>query len=462
MNLIIGIIVGLIFILINGLFVAVEFALARVSRTRIEQNANEGNKTAQLVLTALDDINRYISAAQVGITIASLALGAIGEIAIAKSLTPIIETFMTPDVTDFTAHSIALPLALLIVTYFHVVIGEVIPKTVAFVDPIKTAFFLIWPLEVFRILTSPLVAFLNSSASIILRLFGIKDLRTTFVYTEDELKLLLNVSHEEGVLEESEKEMITKIFDFPDTLAREIMTPRTDIICLDENLKIKDAITTIADSKHSRIPIYEGSIDNITGVVTTRDLLEEIPLDKNEERLKEISKPVLKIPESKYIDDLLAELQRKSLQLAIVIDEFGGTSGLVTIEDILEEIVGEIHDEYDKEEQSNNPIQVLNNGEYLLDGKLNIDKINEELGTNFSKEDNDTIGGLTFGLLGKEPNVGDEVECNGYILKVESKYKQRIKKVRLQKRKKSYSTNHDEEDLNSVKSVKSGRKENGS
>lgn len=435
MNLLIGIITGLFFVLVNGLFVAIEFALARISRTRIEQKAKENNKTAKLILAALDDINRYISAAQVGITIASLALGAIGEITIAKFLVPIIESFMSPDITDFTAHSIALPLALLIVTYFHVVIGEIIPKTVAFVDPEKTASILIWPLEIFRMLASPLVTFLNSSASILLRLFGIKDLKTTFVYTEDELKMLLNVSHEEGVLEKSEKEMITKIFDFPDTLAREIMTPRTDIICLDENIKIKDAVRTIADSKHSRIPIYDGSIDHITGVVTTRDLLEEIPLDENEKRLKEISKSVLKVPESKPIDDLLSELQKKSLQLAVVIDEFGGTSGLITIEDILEEIVGEIHDEYDKEKQIDNSIQILNNGEYLLDGKLNIDKINEELGTDFSCEQHDTIGGLTFGLLGKEPNIGDEVECNGYILKVESKHKQRIKKIRLKIRK---------------------------
>lgn len=430
MDSLIGILAGLFLILLNGLFVAIEFALARVNKTRIEQKVKEGNNTAKIILGALNKIDSYISASQVGITVSSLALGAISELTIAKWLLPLIEGFVIPDLTTFTAHSIALLLALLIVTYFHVVIGEIIPKTVAFVDPEKTAFILIWPLEVFKFLTSPLVWFLNFSASSILRLFGITDLRTTFVYTEDELKMLLNVSQEEGVLEQSEKEMITNIFDFPDTVAREIMTPRTDIICIDANEKIADVAKEIIESKHSRIPIFEESIDNITGVITSRDLLEQIHLGNTQIAVKEIAKPVIKVPESKPLDDLLTELKRKSLQMAIVIGEFGGTSGLVTIEDIVEEIVGEIPDEFDTTLE---PIQVLPNNDILVDGKLNLDEINEKLGTNFSKEHYDTIGGFTFGLIGKEPNIGDEVECNGYLLKVEVKDKQRVKLIRLKK-----------------------------
>ena len=274
MYLLIGIFVGLLLVLLNGLFVAIEFALARINKTRIEQKAKEGDKTYELILSALNKIDSYISASQVGITISSLALGAIAELTIAKLLLPVIENLVIPTLTTFTAHSIALPLALLIVTYFHVVIGEIIPKTVAFVNPEKTAFILIWPLEVFQLLTSPLVRILNISASSILRIFGITDLRTTFVYTEDELKMLLNVSQEEGVLEQSEKEMITNVFDFPDTVAREIMTPRTDMVCVEANEIIKDIAKYIIESKYSRIPIYEDSIDNITGVITTRDLLE--------------------------------------------------------------------------------------------------------------------------------------------------------------------------------------------
>ena len=430
MEYILGIVVGFILVLINGLFVAIEFALARVNKTRIEQKVKEGSKTASLVLNALNKIDSYISASQIGITISSLALGAIGELTIAKLLMPVVERFVDPTVTTLTAHSIALPIALLLVTYFHVVIGEIIPKTVAFVNPQKTAFILIWPLEIFKFLTLPLVKFLNVSASSILRLFGITDLRTTFVYTEDELKMLLNVSQEEGVLEESEKEMITNIFDFPDTVAREVMTPRTDMICIEANERIEDVISSIIESKHSRVPIYENSIDNIIGVITTRDLLEQIHSGNNYIPVKEIAKGLIKVPESKPIDDLLTELKRKSLQLAIVIDEFGGTSGLVTIEDIVEEIVGEIPDEYDTELE---PIQVLPNGDILADGKLTIDEINEKLGTNFSKEHYDTIGGFTFGLIGKEPNVGDEVENSDYILKVEIKDNQRVKQIRLKK-----------------------------
>lgn len=460
MDIYLGILLGFVLILLNGFFVAIEFALARVNKTRIEQKVKEGSRTAQLILSALNKIDSYISASQVGITISSLMLGAIGEITIARHLTPIIEIYISPELTPFAAHSIALPLALLIVTYFHVVIGEIIPKTVAFVDPEKTASLLIWPLEIFKFTTSPLVSFLNFSASSILRLFGITDLRTTFVYTEDELKMLLNVSQEEGVLEESEKEMITNIFDFPDTVAREIMTPRTDVICIEADETIENVIKTIIESKHSRIPIYEENIDNITGVVTTRDILEQFNLGNTKKSVRDIAKPVIKVPESKPIDDLLTELKRKSLQLAIIIDEFGGTSGLVTIEDIVEEIVGEIPDEYDTDTE---PVQVLPNKDILVDGKLSIDEINEKLGTNFSKEHYDTIGGITFGLIGKEPNIGDEVETNGYILKVEVKDKQRIKLVRLRKiqqpkeespnnkKSKSHNKNEAKQDIAKVK-----------
>src|SRR3989338_5450606 len=426
-----SLIAGIVLILLNGFFVAAEFALARVNKTRIEQKVKEGDKTATLVLQALNKIDSYISASQVGITISSLCLGAIAELTIAKPLIPFIEAYVSPNFTLFAAHSIALFAALLIVTYFHVVIGEIIPKTVAFVNPGKTVFLLIWPLEIFKILTNPLVWILNLSASSVLRIFRITDLRTTFVYTEDELKMLLNVSQEEGVLEETEKEMITNIFDFPDTVAREIMTPRTDMVCIDANEPIDSAVKIAIDSKHSRIPIYEKSIDNIIGVITTRDLLEETSHGNKTKPVKEIAKPVIKVPESKALDDLLTELKRKSLQMAIVIGEFGGTSGLVTVEDIIEEIVGEIHDEFDNETDA---IQVLPNSDIILDGKLNLDELNEKLGTDFSKEHYDTIGGLTFGLIGKEPNIGDEVESNGYILKVEAKDKQRINKIRLIKK----------------------------
>lgn len=430
MDLILGISIGLALILLNGFFVAIEFALARTNKTRIEQIASEGNRTATLILKALNKIDSYISASQIGITISSLALGALGELTIASHLIPLVEVWVPLGLTDITAHSIALPLALLIVTYFHVVIGEIIPKTIAFINPEKAAFFFIWPLEVFKILTNPLVLILNASAAAILRLFRITDLRTTFVYTEDELKMLLNVSHEEGVLEEAEKEMITNIFDFPDTVAREIMTPRTDMICIAATETIEGALKLVVESKHSRIPVFEESIDNIIGVITTRDLLEQTYLGNDKKVVKEISKQIIKVPESKPLDDLLTELRRKYLQMAIVIGEFGGTSGLVTIEDIVEEIVGEIRDEYDTEAD---PIQVLPNSDILIDGKLTIDEVNEKLGTKFSQEHYDTIGGFTFGLIGQEFNEGDEVSCDGYVLRVEVKEKDRVKLLRLKK-----------------------------
>lgn len=455
MSYIVGSIIGIFLVLLNGLFVAIEFALARVSKTRIENlTRDKKNKSAILILHALDNIDNYISASQVGITISSLALGAIGEISISKLLNPYIEQIVGSNLAGIGSHTVSLVVALTIVTYLHVVIGEIIPKTVAFIDAERTAFALIWPLEFFKIITSPLVQLLNWSASAILKLFGIKDIRTTFVYTEDELKMLLNVSQEEGVLEESEKEMITNIFDFPDTVAREIMTPRTDMKCTEENKSIEEVVKEAIECKHSRIPIYDESIDNITGMITTRDLLEEIHSGNYKKPVKHIAKPVIKVPESKPLDDLLGELKKKSLQMAIIIDEFGGTSGLVTVEDIVEEIVGEIHDEFDKVVEE--PIKKISKDDYLIDGKQNIHELNEELDLDFPTEHFDTIGGLTFGLLGKEPKVGDEVEESGYILKVAEKdlEKQRIKQVRLIKKQLSESNKNGKDSEHSKDSNK--------
>lgn len=435
-----GILISIILILANAFFVAIEFALARVNKTRIEHKVKEKNKTALLILDALNNIDKYISASQVGITISSLALGAIGEISLSEIFVNIFSNYIPNNFINITAHSIALPVTILIVTYFHVVIGEIIPKTVAFVNPEKTAFYLIWPLEILTVIFDPLVKILNLSASTILRLFKITDLRTTFVYTEDELKMLLNVSQEEGVLEESEKEMITNIFDFPDTIAREVMTPRTDMHCVEANKTLEEIIEAVIESKHSRIPVFEDTIDNILGVLTTRDLLEEIHLGNYKKVVKEITKPIVKVPESKPLDDLLAQLKRKSLQLAIVQDEFGGTAGLVTIEDIIEEIIGEIHDEFDETPQEQ--ITHLENGDLLIDAKANIYELNEKLNLKFPTDHHDTIGGLTFGLIGKEPAIGDEVESNGFIIRVEAKdfEKQRINKVRLIQKQKDPTT----------------------
>ena len=449
-----GLITVFLLVVLNGIFVAIEFALARVNKTRIEQKAKENDKTAILILKALNNIESYISASQIGITIASLVLGAFAELSIAELLKPVIAGITSEEITALAVHSIALPLALLIVTYFHVVIGEIIPKTIAFKDPEKTCFLLIWPTEIFKLITSPLVSFLNISAAGILRLFGITDLRTTFVYTEEELKMLLNISQEEGVLEETEKEMITNIFDFPDTVAREVMTPRTDMICVDGNKTVENIIEKIIDSKHSRIPIYDGSIDNIIGVITTRDLLEQIHQGNIHKKAREVAKPVIMAPESKPLDELLTELKRKSLQMAIIVGEFGGTSGLVTVEDIVEEIVGEIPDEYDENEE---PIKVMPNGEVVIDGKLNLEEINEKLGTNFSNEHYDTIGGYVFGLIGQEPKKGDQVEDSGFLFIVEEKERQRVKRIRL----KPLPKNNDTSNNNSKsKEAKKRKKEN--
>lgn len=419
-------------ILLNGAFVAGEFSIARVRKTQVARIA-EGKdptarknevKAAKLLLKILDDLNNYISACQVGITIASLVIGVIAEAQIEEMITPLVKMLPLP----IEPHMISIVLAILIITFFHVILGEVVPKTIALVDPentgLKLTYFLVGLYAIFKF---P-VHLLNKCAEICLRVMGIEPIFGEVVHSEDELKMIVSTSQEEGIIEEEEEEMIHNVFAFNDTVAKDIMTPRTDMFCLKEDLSIAEATSEILKAGYSRFPIFKERLDNITGYVTVKDVLLAHQEKQEKKLLKSIVNKAIKVSDGIFVIDLMHEMQNKKKQLAILIDEYGGTSGLVTSEDIVEEIFGEIHDE---KEPAKEPIQQIKDREYLIDGLVNLKEINEELGTEFESEHYDTIGGLVYGLIGSDPKPGDMVEYQDFKLIVEKHENQRVREVRL-------------------------------
>jgi len=416
-------------LVLNGLYVAAEFSLARCRPSKIESMiANGGGFIHKLLLRAVNKLNDYISAAQVGITIASLVLGAFSESFFAKIFDPIFSSLGVPEVL---LHPISFIFAMALATYLHVVISEFIPKTLALQHPEQIALATIVPLDWSYRITKPLVWVLNASANSILKLIGLSaNNKVILAYSEEEIKLLIKESQKEGVIEQTEQEMVNNVFDFTDTVVREVMTPRIEIIGGDADMNIHQAVEIATMYKVSRLPIYEGSIDKVIGLVQTSDLLKALNEKKGEHPISKILKPIMKVPESKPIADLLTDFKKNRARIAVVLDEFGGTSGLVTLEDIIEELVGDIQDE-DEEINEEPIIRIADNG-YLIESRVLIAEVNEQLGSHFSDEHYDTIGGFVFGLIGQEPRVGDEVQHEGWILRVE-KSDRKIKQIRLTK-----------------------------
>ncbi len=412
-------------ILLNGVYVAAEFSLARCRPSKVESMANGGGFLHALLLRAVHKLNDYISAAQVGITIASLVLGAFSEPFFSRILEPIFVISNTP---EWLLHPLSFTFSMMFATYLHVVIGEFIPKTLALQYPEQIALATILPLDWSYRVTKPLVWVLNSSANSFLKAAGIKaNNKVVLAYSEEEIKLLVKESQKEGVIEQTEEEMVNKVFDFTDTVVREVMTPRTEIVGIDSSILISKAIEVAIVGKVSKLPVYEENMDKVVGLVHSTDLLKYSHNGKSNAAVKDIMRNIMRVPESKPIADLLSEFKKSRIQIAIVLDEFGGTAGLVTLEDIIEELVGDIQDEDDLIEE---PIIKISDNGYLIESRILITEVNDILGTNFSDEHYDTIGGFVFGLIGREPKVDDEVEYDGWVFKVE-KIDRKIEQIRM-------------------------------
>jgi CBS domain containing-hemolysin-like protein len=417
---------------INGFFVAAEFSLVSVRATRIDQLAEEGNRVARIIKRAKADPNRFLSASQIGITLASLALGWVAEPTVASLIMALFHTtHLDGAITLTLAHTAATFITFVIITYMHIVLGELIPKAFALQRTEATVLLTAMPLEAMATICTPFIHVLNTSGQWLLDRMGIEAApHHHLVYTEDELKRIVSASHEVGILEAGEQEMLHKVFAFADRNAREVMVPRPDMKVLPATATWADVVKNLCEEQHSRIPIFEDTIDNIVGVLHAKDLFQFMaegaaPADFD---LRKVIRDVSFVPESKATDDLLSEMQKTRTQIAIVMDEFGGTAGLVSLEDLLEELVGEIEDEFDEPEPE---IVLAGDGIYLLDGRLRIADFNDRFGTELPTADYDTMAGLVFGELGREPVIGDLVDVDRAQLTVHTMEGHRITRLRL-------------------------------
>ncbi|MBI4078767.1 MAG: HlyC/CorC family transporter [Candidatus Levybacteria bacterium] len=432
----IGIVILLV--LLNGYFVASEFALVAVRKTRIDELVKKGNAAAKLVQKAILDLDSFISATQLGITLASLALGWIGEPAIAHFLEPHLQ-FLPKDIALFSAHTLSIIIAFSIITFLHIVLGELAPKTVALQKAELTSLFVIAPLSLFTTVFRPFIWILNSAGSLVLRIFGFSaPSGHQLVHSEEEIKMLLTQSAASGIIPQKEVEMVYSVFRLGDIPVKQIMIPRTDIIAFNVSTSLNDIIKRAIRHPHSRFPVYEHSIDTIIGFIHIKDIYKTILKTKSDTLLSQthLIRVIISVPETKRIDEVLRDMRNKRIHIAVVNDEYGGTAGIITLEDVIESLVGEIQDEFDQPLQD---IQKQKDDSYLVDGAASIEKVQNKFRLPMRGQGYTTIGGLVFGLLGREPKKGDQVQIGNIVFTVEAMEKRRIKTLRLKKeaRKKS-------------------------
>lgn len=424
---IINIIIVILLVFMNGFFVATEFAMVKVRKSRIETLVIDGNRSAKHALTVVRDLNSYLSACQLGITLASLGLGWVGEPAVADMLMPVFNFF---NLSEYTSHSISFILGFSIITGLHIVLGELVPKSLAIISSEKIALYTALPLIMFYKITYPIMWSFNHSTNLVLRIFGISQVdEHEAAHTDEEIKLLVEDSYKHGLIDQTELTFVDNIFDFSEKTVKEIMIPRTDMACIFIDDSFDEIINYALEEQLTRYPICRDSKDNVIGFIHIKDLY-RLKFEGNE-KIEEIIREIKFVPESLSISELLKTFKNQKSQMAIIIDEFGGTSGLVTIEDILEEIVGEIQDEFDDDGEED--IRKTENGSYVVDGKVILEDINELLDTDIEDENIDTIGGWIYFQLKSYPKVKQKITYKNYefiILKCDRK---RISKVLVKK-----------------------------
>ncbi len=413
----------------NAFFVATEFALVGVRRTRIEELVRAGNRRAEDVKRALTHLDDFISATQLGITLASLALGWIGEPAVAHVIAPAL-AWIPLGLGTAAAHSVAIALAFAAITFLHVVLGELAPKSVALAYAEPTALWVARPTEWFFRLFKPAIRLLNGSARLVLKAFGLRQAAEHIAaVSEEELKMLITAAAEKGLLGRRERELLTSVFDFSDTPVREVMTPVHKIKAVAVDETPAEVLDTVVESGFSRLLVYEKTLDQVLGYVDDRDLLAAIvrkePLD-----LRRLVRPVAFVPETKKVGQLLQELQRRRLRMAVVLDEFGSTRGLVTVEDLIEEIVGEIRDEREVEER---PVEWQADGSMVVDASLPARDLREQYGVPIPESTEfETVAGFMLATLQRIPKGGEIVTHEGYRFTVVNLDGRRITKVKVE------------------------------
>jgi CBS domain containing-hemolysin-like protein len=420
----------ILLVLLNAFFVGAEFALVRSRRTRLEAMTRSGDRLARFAVRASSNISRILSASQLGVTLASLGLGWVAESTVGEVFEHLFANL--PFAIEISMRlTLAATVALIIVTYLHVVFGELVPKAAALNHPEALARWLAPPLLFFAWITTPFTFALNRSSLVILHALGQEKAGSEeAVHSPEEIRLLVEQSQESGQMQAHDADLIDAVFEFSEKNAREVMTPRTELVALPVEATLSEVLSVVQESGLSRYPVYDESIDNIIGVVLAKDLLKLLAPRTNTDAfdLPSIMRPVHVIPGSREVEEVLADFKRLKEHMAVVLDEYGGTAGVVTMEDLLEEIVGEILDEYDTPEDAEAPLHTRA-GETLVPGSTHIGELNEHFSLTVPDEDYNTIGGYVFGVLGRLPLVGDRVIAGGAIFTVREMDGRRIESL---------------------------------
>ena len=426
----IGLLITIVLVLANAFFVAAEFAIVKVRASQIELKVQTGSKVAKMAQRLLLHLDEYLSATQLGITLASLGLGWVGEPVVSKLIIGFMALVGLEPNPEF-AHKIALPIAFIVITFLHIVFGELAPKSLAIQRSEQTTLAIAYPLRFFYLLLKPAISVLNGTANLLLRAFGIQPANESGHYPSgEELRLLLEQGREGGALEESEHELIENVFEFREKIIREVMVPRVNIAAINIESPQDEIIKFVLEEGYTRMPVYEDSIDNIIGIIYSKDLI-TLMEHSNLIILQDLLRTPYFVPDTKPIYELLREFQRKKIQLAIVVDEFAGTAGLVTMEDILEELVGEIQDEYDEEATG---VEAIGDGEYMVVAGMTISDVNEHIEGFVLPEGEDytTIGGLVNKWFGHIPEENESFERDAVRMTVVKTHNRRVVQVKIE------------------------------
>ena len=414
-------------VFLNGFFVAAEFAMVKVRASQIEIKANQGSYPSKIAKRITENLNQYLSATQLGITLASLGLGWIGESVVSQLIINLFDA-AGHSLDPSRAHKIAFPIAFAAITIMHIVFGELAPKSIAILYPLRTVTSISLPMQIFYLLFRPFIWFLNGFANLVLRMCGLNLSKTQDIHTEAELRLLLTESEEGGAIGTSEHDLIQNVFEFDDRVVRQILIPRVKIAAIDVESTREEIITRVIEEGYSRMPVYKDSLDNIIGIIYTKDLL-RVMHEKNMKSINQLLRPAYFIPINKRINDLLREFQTQHIQMGIVTNEFGGTAGIVTMEDIIEELVGEIQDEYDDEKP---PVEKKSETEFIVNATANISDVNDVLPVELPESPGyDTVSGLLNTIYGRIPAVNEKRIYGGYEFTILKRFKHSVDSVKM-------------------------------
>lgn len=419
---------ALFLVFLNGFFVAAEFAIVKVRASQIEIKSKTGGRVGKMAKNILHHLDGYLAATQLGITLASLGLGVVGEKVIHEIIRGSLVNF---GIGEALITTISTVIAFSVITIMHIVFGELAPKSLAIQRPVATTMFVAVPLQIFYVLFKPIIWVLNNFAAVILRPFGIDTSAShESIHSSEELQYLLDQGKESGALDNSEHELIKNVFDFNERVVKNIMVPRTKISGIELTSAKEDVIDKIIKEGYSRLPVYHEIMDRIVGIIHAKDILPLVAAGNQHWTLNDIIRKPYFVTETKKINDLMSELQSNRIQIAIVLDEFGGTAGMVTLEDIVEELVGEIQDEYDEEKPL---VEKVSDNEFIVNAFATVYDVNEHLPHDLPEdEDFDTIGGLVSHVFERIPEVGESNESYGYLFTILKKTEQNIETIKLE------------------------------